>query len=437
MQQHSDFENLTLTEASGEIRKGKLSPMEYAQSLFARIDKVDPQVQAWVTMNREAVLAEARQCEAEARQKKFRGALHGIPIGVKDIFYTKGLRTTAGSRFFENFIPSTDAQAVARLRKAGAIILGKTVTTEFATFDPGPTRNPWNTGHTPGGSSSGSAAAVAARMCPGATGSQTVGSIGRPAAFCGVVGFMPTQRYVSREGVFPVSWSLDHVGCFGRSVTDIEVLLDAMSEMPYEKTPPPQRIRLGVLREFFYEKSTEEARALHEAVIKKLAGSKFEVVELKLPAIFGIATPSLMTIMRAEIASAHEKLHAQNASGYGKKLRALVETGMLIESQAYLRALRARRSYQREMVSLFKDVDVLLTPGALGPAPDVVSYTGDPLLSGPWTVADFPTLTLPVTLASNGLPVGIQLSAPPMKDGLLLEIGKAVEATIGFTEKPF
>src|SRR5215467_4750682 len=201
---------LSLASAARAIRDGALSPVDYVKALFARIDEAEPSVHAWVTMDRESVLAEARQCEAEARNKKFRGPLHGIPIGVKDLFYTKGLRTTMGSPLFRDFVPNEDSRAVEKLKHAGTIVLGKTVTTMFANLDPGPTRNPWNPRHTPGGSSSGSAAAVAARMCPAAIGSQTIGSVGRPAAFCGIVSLMPSKLRISLKNVFPLAWSLDH-----------------------------------------------------------------------------------------------------------------------------------------------------------------------------------------------------------------------------------
>src|SRR5436853_6968755 len=245
-------ETLSLTAACQAIRDGSLSPVDHVKALFARIDKVEPQVRAWVTLDRDAVLADARQCEAEARSKQFRGVLHGVPIGIKDIFYTKGLRTTMGSELFRDFVPQHDSRAVARLKEAGAIVLGKTVTTMFANLDPGPTRNPVNVSHTPGGSSSGSAAAVGARMCPVALGSQTVGSVGRPAAFCGVASIMPTQRRISFQNIWPLSWSLDHVGMMARSVEDLEIMLDVMSETPVEKPARPVPCRIGVIRDFFY-----------------------------------------------------------------------------------------------------------------------------------------------------------------------------------------
>jgi aspartyl-tRNA(Asn)/glutamyl-tRNA(Gln) amidotransferase subunit A len=272
-------------------------------------------------------------------------------------------------------------------------------------------------------------------MCPAAIGSQTVGSIGRPAAFCGVAGLMPTQSRVSRTGVFPVSWSLDHIGPLARSVADIEAMLSAMTETPLAPLRAPDPIRIGVIRDFFFARTTEEARTLTEAALKKLPSGKFEIAEVRLPAIFEMGTPSMMTIMRCEIASAHEGLHRENAEGYGRRLRALVETGMLVDSGSYLRALRIRKQYQREMLGCFRNVSVLITPGALGPAPEGMP-TGDPVLSGFWSAADFPTLTIPVALASNRMPLGIQVTAPPLQEPLLFAAGKALEEAIGFKEKP-
>src|SRR5712691_6440568 len=213
-------EDLSLVEAAAAIRAGELSPVQYVLSLFTRMSQVELRVQAWTTVDHENVLAEARKCETEAAKKLFRGPLHGVPVGIKDIFYTKDLLTTMGSQLFENFVPSYDAHAVKRLKAAGAIVLGKSVTTMFAKLDPGPTRNPWNLAHTPGGSSSGSAAAVAARMVPAALGTQTAGSVLRPAAYCGIVGFKPSAGRLSLRGIVPLAWSLDHAGTLTRTVAD-------------------------------------------------------------------------------------------------------------------------------------------------------------------------------------------------------------------------
>ena len=430
------LEDLTLVQAASEIRTGKLSSLDYVQALLSRIESLEPRIKAWVTLDGDRALAEAKACDNEARAGKFRGRLHGVPVGIKDIFCTKGLRTTAGSRFLQDYIPDHDAESITRLRSAGAIVLGKTVTTEFASFDPGPTCNPWNTAHTPGGSSSGSAAAVAARMCPAGTGSQTVASIGRPAAYCGVVGFMPTQARVSRAGVFPVSWALDHIGGITRTVADAHVLLEVLSGQVISKNLLGRPIRIGSLRGFFAEKALDDTRSLHEATLRKLAGPKVIIEEASLPGVFEIQAAILSTILRTEVAAAHAEYYTLYSALYGKKLRGMIETGLLVEAPEYLRALRLRKVYQREMAKLFERFDVLITPGATGTAPEGLGYTGDPGFSGPWALADFPTLTLPTAIAGNGLPVGIQITAAPMQEDLLFGVGTALEEAIGFTDRP-
>jgi aspartyl-tRNA(Asn)/glutamyl-tRNA(Gln) amidotransferase subunit A len=431
-------EDLTLTEAADEIRSGALSPLEYAQSLLARVEAVEGRVQAWTTIDRDAVLAEARQMEAEARKKQFRGPLHGVPIGVKDIFYTRNLKTTMGSSAFADFVPTYDASVVKKLKHAGAVIMGKCVTTVLVFLDPGPTRNPWNTNHTPGGSSSGSAAAVAARMCPVSIGSQTVGSVGRPAAYNGVVSIMPTQSRVDMTGAFPLAWSLDHVGLFSRSVADIEILLASLSEspLPSRSRPNHHRFRIGLASGFFLDKADAETQTNMEELGGLLAGSGFQMSIAELPPIFDLHPAILRTIVRSEAASTHQQLLRSKPEAYGPKLRDLVQLGELIDASTYLRARRIRREYQREMVRLFEHVDVLLTPAAPGPAPAGIGATGDPVMQAPWTLADFPTMTLPFAVASNGLPLGIQLTAAPVHEGLLLEAAKAIEQAIGFKAKP-
>jgi len=430
-----NFEDLNLTQAAQYIRDGQISPVEYIHGLLSRIEQVDPRIEAWVTVCREQALVEAKACERECRQGSFRGPLHGIGIGVKDIFFTKGLRTSAGAKFLADFIPGYDAHCLTSLRKAGAIVLGKTVTTEFASFDPGPTRNPWNTAHTPGGSSSGSAAAVAARMCPAALGSQTVGSIGRPAAYCGVVGIMPTQSRVSRSGVFPVSWTLDHIGGLTRSVADARLLLEGLSGESISVTRRSERVRMGVVRGFFSAKATPETSEIHERLLTKL-GAHFDIVELELPAVFEIQNSILATILRTEVASAHTEYYRKHSMLYSRKLRGLVETGMLVDSLSYLRARRLQKVYQREMRKMIDACDVVISPGAMDTAPEGLGYTGDPGFSGPWALADFPTLTLPCGIASNGMPVGIQLSAPPMNESRLFSVAEQVEGAIGFKATP-
>ena len=429
-----NLEDLSLIDAAAGIRSGDFSPVEYVRRLLARIDEMEPRLEAWVTIDREKVLADAGECEKEARSKRFRGPLHGIPLGIKDIFYTEGLRTMMGSVLFKDFVPAEDAHAVARLKEAGAIVLGKTVTTVFANLDPGPTRNPWNLEHTPGGSSSGSAAAVAAGMCPAALGTQTVGSVARPAAFCGLPSLVPARQRISLKNVFPLAWSLDHAGIFARSVDDIRLMFDAMTGLALEDTVPLGRpVRIGVVRQFFYENATAEVRSLNDALVTRLAGAGIDIDEARLPDIFEIQQSILRTILRCETSSIHEHLFAEHSETYGPKLRMLVETGMLVPADDYLRAKRLRRKYQREMAGLFDTFDVLLTPAAPGTAPHGISTTGDPVMNGPWTLSDFPTMTLPCALGANGLPLGIQLTGPPLQEGMLLQIAKQMEAVIGFS----
>jgi aspartyl-tRNA(Asn)/glutamyl-tRNA(Gln) amidotransferase subunit A len=434
----SNLEDLSLTDAAEGIRRRKFSSVEYARALLAHMDRIEPRVQAFVTVDRDAVLAEAKRCDSESSANRFRGPLHGVPIGVKDIYYTKGMRTTVGAAPFQNFVPEVDADVVIKLKQAGAIILGKTVTTVFVFLDPGPTRNPWNLDHTPGGSSSGSAAAVAARMCAGAIGSQTVGSVSRPAAYNGLVSIMPTQSRVSMKNAFPLSWPLDHAGIFGRSVADVELQLKAIAKSPIEaRTAAKRPFRIGVIRDFFYENATPEARTLQDGFLHMLAAApEFHIDEVKLPPAFALQMPILRTILRADVAAIHEDLFPAHTMAYGPILRQLIETGMLVSAEDYLHARRLRRHFQREMARLFETFDVLLTPAAPGPAPAGIGATGSAVMNGPWSLADFPTMTLPFGLAANGLPLGIQLSGPPLAEAALIDAASAIESVAAFKEKP-
>ena len=280
--------NLTITEASKQIRSGELTPSDLLDALLGRIESLESSLHAWVTIDVEGATATAEKLSKEAENGEFRGPLHGIPIGVKDIFYTKGLRTTMGSPIFKDFIPERDASVVSKLKKAGAIVLGKTETTEFALTDPAPTRNPWNTEHTPGGSSSGSAAAVSSGMCQLALGSQTGGSVMRPASFCGVVGLKPTYDLIGRENVYPLSWSLDHVGFFTRSVEDAVLTLEAITGNRYlvgESDDPP---RLGFLGGFFHDHADANVWKGFEEAIEKLRDAGADVSKVELPPSFNV-----------------------------------------------------------------------------------------------------------------------------------------------------
>lgn len=443
---------LSLSAAAALIRRRELSPGDYATALLARIDAGEPALQAWVTLDREGALAAAAAREQELARGAEPGILHGIPIALKDIFYTAGLKTTACSRIYADFVPDYDATCVARLKAAGAVILGKAVTTEFATSDPSPTRNPWNREHTPGGSSSGSAVAVAAGMCPGALGSQTGGSTCRPAAYNGIVGLKPTYGRISRYGVVPVSWSLDTVGILTRRVADAALLLQAMAgydakdpgsanqpvpdyaaEMARWDRPP----RIGLLNKgYFFDRATDEVRRHTEAAAQELARAGAVIAEMELPASFATAADCQRIVMNVECAAFHEQWFRHRAEEYGPRLRANIEMGMLIPAVTYLQAQRLRRQFRRDLTELAESVDVLLTPATPAPAPRDLTTTGDAAFQAPWTSAGLPTITIPSGLAGDGLPLGIQLAAPPWAEGRLLAVAGWCEAALGVDLRP-
>src|ERR671924_754577 len=401
---------LTAAEIAQQVRQRELSPVTLVESLLQHIDRLEPRVQAWVTLDRSGALATARQLADEAQRGSIRGPLHGVPVGVKDIYYTAGLKTTCGSRIFADFIPSYDATPLARLKRAGAVILGKTVTTEFATLDPGPTRNPWHLAHTPGGSSSGSAAGVAARMVPVALGSQTFGSIQRPAAYCGVFGLKPTHGRVSNYGVFPVSWCLDHMGPLARTVTDIALVLQVLAgydplDAATSRAPVPDYLeavqradrppRLGLVRQFYLERADPELRAHTEAVADCLARAGAPVEEVKLPESFRAVLAAHRMIMQVETAAVHADLFRAHAELYGPRIRASIEAGSLIPGVHYLQAQRLRRLVRHDMTQVFQHSDFLLMPAASGPAPRDLTITGDPSFSALASFTGLPAITIP------------------------------------------
>ena len=407
--------------------------MELCEALLDRIETLSD-IQAWVHVDAEAVLAEARDRQAEL-DRRSTAPLLGVPVGIKDIFFTAGMPTTACSRVYADLVPDHDATSVARLRHAGAIILGKTVTTEFAYRDPSPTVNPWNRAHTPGGSSSGSAAAVAARMCAAALGSQTRGSVLRPASYTGTVGLKPTLGRVSRFGVIPLSWSFDHVGWMTRSVADANLLLRALAgpdpgdpmtiqtplpkseELPDDPCPP----RIGVLGEYFHDNADTEVRAHTEEITERLARAGAQVERLELPASFASAFDDQLTILTVEAASVHQPMLEKKADLFGPHIRELIETGLRIDAVRYSRALENRLQFIADTRRLASRADVLLTPSTPTPAPRDLSVTGSAMFQGPWTSCGLPTITLPSGLSATGLPLGIQLVAGPQAEPRLME----------------
>lgn len=441
---------LGLTESARLIQTGQLSPVELLTALFQHIDTLEPHLQAWVTLDRDGAMAQAQQCTEELGRGAVRGPLHGVPLGIKDIFHVAGLRTTCGSAIFAESISTYDATSVALLKAAGAIILGKTHTTEFATLDPAPTHNPWHLEHTPGGSSSGSGAAVGAYMVAAALGSQTAGSVLRPAAYCGTVGLKPTFGRISRYGVFPVSWRLDHVGVLTRSVADAALLLQILAgadaqDVSASTMPVPDygagleanlAPRIGVIRSFFLERATPEVRHHTEAAIEQLRQAGATVSEVPLPASFEVGYAAHRLIMKVEAAAVHADLYQQHRHLYRPYIRNTIESGMLVPAIHYAKALRLRRRLQRELAPLVASVDVLLTPSTPTPAPPGLHATGDPVFQTPWTFVGLPSLTLPSGLSTDGLPLGLQLIGAAFTEARLLAVARWCERLLAFQAKP-
>ena len=441
---------MTASEAAAAIRRKAISPVDLVEALLARIDALEPQVQAWALVDRDGARAEARRCADETARGTLRGPLHGVPFAVKDIYYTAGLPTEAGSRVYAGFVPTFDATSVARLKEAGAILLGKVHTTEFATFDPSPTRNPWNPGHTPGGSSPGSTAAVAARMVPASLGSQTAGSVLRPASYCGVTALKPTYGRISLRGIVPITWIHDHVGIMTRSVEDLALLLQATAghdpadptsarepvpdyRVALERRQPP---RIGVLRDYFFERADPEVASRTQEAADRLARAGPRVEEAKLPPSFGVIHAVSWTIIVVGAAAFHADLYADKAALYGPRIRSLIEAGLLVPGELYARSLRIRRQFRREIVAVLSGFDVLLTPTTVTPAPAGLDSTGDPAFQVPWSVAGLPTITLPIGLSASGLPLGLQLIAAPFAEEALLSAAAWCEDVLGRLPPP-
>ena len=441
---------LTAAEAARAIARRELTAVELAEACLNRIEALDERLLAWVYVDRDTVLADARQADAAVAEGRPLGPLHGVPIGLKDIYYTAGIPTKAGSEVYKDFVPDYDAASLTLLRKAGALMLGKAVTTEFACLDPSPTFNPWNPAHTPGGSSSGSAVAVASRMCPAALGSQTVGSVLRPAAYNGVVGFKPTFGRVSRYGVVPVSWNLDTVGWLVRTVEDAALLLQVMagpdvsdpvsSREPVgdylsaiaEPTPP----RIGLLRRYFYEGSDTESRRHLDAVAEQLAEAGAEIEEIPLEESIESAYVDQRLIMAVEAAAFHEPMYRRQAEDYQPKLRAMLAEGLEVDGIEYSRALERRRQFTTDMQEAARQCDVLLTPGAPSPPQADRTNTGDPAFQGPWTSCGFPAIALPSGLAESGVPLGIQMVASPFAEARLLSSAAWCETVLDVSLNP-
>ena len=446
-----------------------MSPVEVTEACLARIDRLDRTLNAFITLTPDRALAAARRAEGEITAGHWRGRLHGVPIALKDLFATAGVRTTCGSRILRDWVPAKDAGVVRRLHEAGAVILGKLNMSEFAYAaihsDYGPPRNPWNLDRFTGGSSSGSGAAVAGGLCFGATGTDTGGSIRNPAAHCGIVGLKPTYGLVSRAGVVPLAWSLDHAGPMAGTVEDAAILLDAMAGFdpadptsivpttgdagalpPLEASAPALRsLRLGAVEgQLAKETSADVAARVREAV-RVLQPLVAEVEEVTLPMLEEMVA-AWWTICLAEASAYHQQTLAERAQDFGPIVRERLQAGLAIPAVQYLQAQRVRRAAVLEFDKLLARVDLLVLPATFAEAPPIA--TADAVHSSevlrrrivptaPFNLLGLPAVSVPCGFTDSGLPVGLQIAGRSGEDRLVLAAAHLYEQSAGWwTRRP-
>lgn len=428
-----------ITDLAADIRAGARSIGSLLDQCLERIEEKEGLLHAWVTVDADGARRQAQRLDDELLHGHDRGPLHGIPVGVKDIIDVAEMPTAAGSKRWANAIARQDARVVEQLRQAGAIILGKTVTTPFAAFDPSPTYNPWNRDRTPGGSSSGSAAAVAMDMVPAALGSQTGGSITRPAAFCGVCGLKPTYARVSLQGVVPLSPCLDHLGVIGGHVSDLAVMFQAMVQPDLETQRLPAvapventEKRLVTFDDLFVDRLDSVMVEAFNAFKEDLRRKGWVVESRPAPAIFNGLLKHHRTIMAVEAANYHEDRFRRYSDDYPPKMTELIERGMGTTATEYAQARDHQQRIVHESSSWFDHRGMaLLLPSASGPAPDRTS-TGDPAHQAAWSYIGLPTITLPFAVTGDGLPLGAQLVGAGQTEAELFGTAMAVEDAVDF-----
>jgi len=454
MQNPTGNDRFTIVETAAALRAGATSPLQVLELCLDRIRRFEPQVHAWVTVDEAGARAAAERAGAELRSGIDRGPLHGIPLGIKDIVDVEHLPTRGGSPLLEGNIARSDAVLVAGLRRAGAVILGKTVTTQFACFDPPPTRNPWNLQRTPGGSSSGSAAAVAAGMCLGSVGSQTGGSITRPASFCGISACKPTYGAVALRGVLPLATLMDHPGPMARCVADLAILLRAMAfddgcdphrsdrrvDLSAFTASPVRPPRVGLLRTHFVESADGEIRRLTLAAVEHLTRAGATVRDITLPADWADVAWGHRLLIAVGAAEAHRGRFADNRNHYAPAIRQLIEDGTRMNPVDHAHAVRRQAELRAATVAAMGDCDVMLCPSTVTAAPGV-DTTGDPKFNAPWSYLGLPTVTIPCGLTADGLPAGLQFVGRPWDESAVLSAAAWAQASDisprrGSTEPP-
>lgn len=411
---------MSALELRNQLASGLLSSTDLARSYVARIEAREEEVQAWAWFDAERVLVRAAQLDAHREAGKELGPLHGLPVGVKDVIDTAGILTENGCPVDSGRVPDTDAELVTRLEAAGAIMFGKTVTTELAFMHPNKTRNPHNPKHTPGGSSSGSAAAVADAMIPLAIGTQTGGSVIRPASFCGIVGFKPSYNAIPRAGVCLQSHSLDTVGVFAKDPIGAGLLAETLSRQPMM---PPRTLTRAPKLGFVSLPGWESADPASHSAFKSLCSKLGEtVVQEALPELFDDVADMRAILNTVEMGYYYNRYLEDGADLLGPPTREAIEEGRKISAHTYVAALERQQAMPAALAPLFDRYDALLCPAALGPAPFGLGSTGDSIFNGLWTMAGTPSVTLPLFTAPNGLPMGAQLVGPIGADAKLLGV---------------
>ncbi len=402
----------------------------------------EPEVQAFAHLNTDGVMKDARDADLAREEGRPLGPLHGVPVALKDIIDTAGMPTENGSPLFAGRKPTADASVVRMLRQAGAIVLGKTVTAEMAVLHPGKTRNPHNLAHTPGGSSSGSAAAVAAKMAPLALGTQTNGSVIRPASFCGVYGFKPSFGLISRHGVLEAAPSLDTIGVFGRSVEDLALAADCLSDhddrdtgmwlrsraamQPVAQSEPPIAPLFAFVKTPVWDKASEQTHAAFQELADALGD---RCTEVELPREFDAVVSSLRIVMLSEIARSYGSVYDRGESGMSAILRGAIEEGRSFKAVDYLRAKQEQTTLYAVLEEIFDGFDAILTPPATGAAPLGIETTGDPVFCTMWSYFGTPSVSLPL-LEVDGMPLGVQLVGKRQDDGRLLRTASWLERNL-------
>jgi len=416
------------------INAGQIDPCDLVDACLAAIEKHEPDIAAWVVVDAEGARRQASDLRRRIQSGGDGGLLAGIPVGIKDIVDLKGFRTLAGSplRDSDEYLAHEDAPVVARLRQAGAIVLGKTVTTQFACFDPPPTRNPWNAGHTPGGSSSGSAAAVAAGMCVAAIGSQTGGSIIRPASYCGVAGLKPSLGALSTRGFTPISPRLDHPGPLARNAAELHAVWQALRNGPARADAAQKESRLPEVfrvKGYFFENANADVAAVTSAAMRTAGIGDAPAREL--PDSFARMHEMHWRIMQVDAAAYHRPVFTSHRGSYAPKVASLIEGGLKLPASSYAEAIAFQRKFTAAMEAWLGDA-IAVMPATDVTAPASLNTTGDAAFQSPWSFTGQPSVTVPCSV-TGGMPCGLQLVASRGREDALLQTAIKVERSLAFT----